>query len=423
MTIVKLALTRRKPVITATFEVVTPMFLGGATDENGKIRCADTISFDSVKGALRETFRSLYWARYRAGFHAEPVAKADAHVLRVMRLREAKIFGSQNQEGKDVGRFPFDFTYDVNGCTHSGELKTSNGLIYSLGRGLFSKRLTRSFIKPGATFTIELMPTHKVSSDDIDLMADTLKLFGLTGGLGSRRGKGFGSVSITSLTYKDDHFAPPTSCDEYSQALIKLLGNFMSTSQPLFTAFSQKTRIQISASGTSSLELLDKHGTELGLYRSNGRSNHGDRLVYGQTKEKKDCFFWDDHDWAYQYVGPKPTKADLPRRVVFGLPHNYDLSGAKKKLSIDLEGGRRASPLKVHVHKLSENSYTLVHFLMDAKFLPDESRVVINRDARRSIKGSEVNDLVDDFKDIHKFLDSTVFPDKKKINLTRAIYD
>lgn len=405
------------------------MFLGGATDENGKIRCADTISFDSVKGALRETFRSLYWARYRAGFHAEPVAKADAHVLRVMRQREARIFGSQNQEGKDVGRFPFDFTYDVNGCSHSGELKTSYGLIYSLGLGLFSKRLSRSFIKPGVTFTIELMPTHKVSSDDIDLMADTLKLFGLTGGLGSRRGKGFGSISITSLTYKDDHFVPPTTCDEYSQALIKLLGNFISKSQPPFTAFSQKTRIQISASGKKCIELLDKHGKELGMYRSNGRSNGGDRLVYGRVKEKKYCEFWDDHDKAYDLYGKrKLAKGEreniaLPRRVVFGLPHNYSLSSIEKTLHIDMEGGRRASPLKAHVHKLSDNSYILVHFLMDAKFLPDEASVVINRDARRSIKGSEVNDLVDDFKDIHKFLDSTVFPDKKKINLTRAIYD
>ncbi len=59
--------------------------------------------------------------------------------------------------------------------------------------------------------------------------------------------------------------------------------------------------------------------------------------------------------------------------AIFGLPHNY--SGALGVLSQTAD--RRASPLLVHIHKLTSQNYIAVLSIIRANFLPENDRVWI----------------------------------------------
>jgi CRISPR-associated protein Cmr1 len=66
-------------------------------------------------------------------------------------------------------------------------------------------------------------------------------------------------------------------------------------------------------------------------------------------------------------------QSSLPKRTVFGLPHNYFFSSTKKKIDVNVSSSageaRRASPLFIHVHKLSNQEYLAVQLLLPAVFL------------------------------------------------------
>jgi len=65
-----------------------------------------------------------------------------------------------------------------------------------------------------------------------------------------------------------------------------------------------------------------------------------------------------------------------PRRVVFGLPHNY---GKHERLHIQpAKHKRRASPLFFHVHELGEKIVD-VSILMPAQFLPKGEKIKAGR--------------------------------------------
>ena len=70
--------------IEATFEIVTPMFLGGASS----IELADAIRPPSVKGALRFWWRALQWNNYY-----QKTNQDEALALTRLHAHEARLFG------------------------------------------------------------------------------------------------------------------------------------------------------------------------------------------------------------------------------------------------------------------------------------------------------------------------------------------
>ncbi len=120
------------------------------------------------------------------------------------------------------------------------------------------------------------------------------------------------------------------------------------------------------------MTLLNKTGSELQMYRSFGN----DGKVGGKDAERN---FTHDHNLVLEHI--QGRQADIaPKRVVFGLPHNYFFSNGKGKsdvnAKVDNEETRRASPLFTHIQKLGD-TFVLVHALLPAVFLPDTAKITI----------------------------------------------
>ncbi len=378
-------------LISGKFRVVTPMFLGDAgRDDSSGPACADSIRGASVKGALRAAFRALNWSRIRAAHHSDEVA------LKALHHEEAELFGSAASENKSSGQARFLLRVKsqekINPEENIRDVGRSAELEYLLGLGLFKGKMTRSHIPTGTEFSLELAIKPQMTSVQKEQLLDTLKLFGLLGNLGSRARKGFGSVSLLSLKDGDAELSLPATAEEYKAELKRLLGDSLVADLPPFTAFSQHSRIQISAVEKNALNLLKKHGFELGRYRGFGRSdsNGGEHKTFGKTSEAN---FRADHDWAYAVAKGKGT-ANLPKRAVFGLPHPYRLSmGADIKVDSSTE--RRASPLFAHVHQLPSGQCLLIHTLMKSVFLPESAEVKVKTRGHRDIYIKQINKQVD----------------------------
>lgn len=368
--------------ITATFEVVTPMFLGGADQSPDGIRPS------SVKGALRFWWRARAWNDIRAQ-HPD-----DLTALRALHAQEARLFGlAANESDSGQGVFVMHVRDQTAAATDQAlGSNFDNGILYLLGMGLGSfqggNHCTRAAIpaqqgnrKSG--FEVKLIFKPKQASEaDVLAISSALRLFGLLGALGSRARHGLGSVSMTALQGQGlPAWQAPQSLPDYKQALLQLLPQATGPAIPPLSAFSQHTRIDASLSDKDAMKLLARLGREQQAYRSFGQNG----LVNGQPSERN---FKGDHDLILHATEGQDVK-QIPERVVFGLPHNYFFSSSKAKADVNFKPeqgeGRRASPLLLHIHRVGEQ-YLAVHTLLQAQFLPERARegAVIEIKSRRS---------------------------------------
>jgi CRISPR-associated protein Cmr1 len=338
------------------------MFIGDA-EQN-----ATGIAPQSVKGALRFWWRALMWREYAS------TTSCEAAALVLLHDKEAALFGSASDEdGLTAGQGYFSLR--VNFTEKPKTIRVNDlqgaGLSYFLGIGL-SREGSRSALAAGQTFQVNL--TSFNLKDQQANLIKTLMLFGLVGGLGSRVRKGWGSVAIESLAIGKDVINIPHDKQSY-QAWLKTLSNDQTLSQlPPFTAFSNRTRIDISrvaTSPTTAQSLLNEVGEEQQLYRSYGLKD----FVNGKSAEQN---FSEDHDLVANiirtYKTDKPSA--IPKRAIFGLPHNYYFSSTKGKADLthaEPNKSRRASPLIIHAHQFTDKSVAIVQILMPAVFLPDNA--------------------------------------------------
>lgn len=350
--------------ITATYAIVTPMFLGDAEQNATSIRPS------SVKGALRFWWRALNWTRFRQA------TSCDAAALILLHDEEARLFGGLGEQG---GQGKFLLRVKLKGSKLNTQLtktETSSGHQYLLGQGLyhFANGVLRNAIV-GGQLEVILRFRPKTATADCTSISQALFALGLFGGLGSHARKGFGSLAIQQLSGIK---APiPHHKDELKQA-IKWLGlNGITCPQPPLTAFSKESRIDLSATDNNPWDLLNTIGKEQQLYRSWGHEDPDDvHRVAGIKAEQK---FPDDHKWAQQ-ASSGTCPPQLPKRMIFGLPHNYFFSSTQNKADMapKTEGRqRRASPLFLHIHQFSDGSAAAIQTLLPAKFLPDGDQVEI----------------------------------------------
>ena len=358
-------------IIKAEFVVTTPMFLGAASaGANKQPECADGIRGASVKGALRATYRALNWSRIRNS------ATDDTQALHQLHAEEAAIFGSAVKDKKG-GQAQFLLrVQNMEAAQQKQQAITDSALHYLLGMGLYeakNKSIARDHIPAETTFKLELALKPSLSKAQKQQLQETLLFWGLTGGLGSRARKGFGSVSITSLERLGKKIDLPTTVQEYKAKLQSLVGTDLVDGLAPLTAFSNQTRMQISGIDKDVFRLLKSHGRQMALYRGYGRNGR----VLGEAAEQN---FRGDHNWAYALNQRQADTNYLPARAVFGLPHSYFLSGASFNLSVEAATGRRASPLFAHLHRLPDGQHLLLHTLYRGQFLPDQ--VAVNVDSR-----------------------------------------
>ncbi len=385
-------------VIKATYRIVTPMFIGDA-DKNP----TDGIRPSSVKGALRFWWRALHW-----GTFWEEQKGDEAAALKALHEAEARLFGSSMDEKKErsgQGGFLLSIEQPSNrltteqGSIHKEfkDCQTAHYLAYGLmgAFGANAGKLDRGCIDKNQLFTVKLAFRGEPDSSVID----ALKALGLLGGLGSRSRHGMGSVALEKITHKKadtdevEIFHVPANTKVYQEAVRSLLqGKHLASPQPPFTAFSSTSRIEALVNGTSPYKVLDSFAEKMLVYRSWGRG--GD--LNGGLKSDKN--FQDDHDWYRDKYAELPEDFH-PRRVVFGLPHNYhkETHHVIPEPNGDSNGeGRRASPLLFHVHQIHGSSYVGVAIFLPATFLPDNKKISANmRLVPQKIEWAVITDFLD----------------------------
>ncbi len=354
--------------IKAIYKIVTPMFLGGADNIHAELRPP------SFKGVLRFWFRA--------------VALSILGSMDKVSETERQLFGStDNKSGQS--RFLLDIQplQEINEVKHKSPW-AGQGSAY-LGYGVIEwdkpnkcNINKRGYISPGAGFEANLLlkrPFDEERECAIKIcLTKALIAVGLFGGLGSRSRKGFGSIVLERLQFKDEIlWEAPRSVDE----LKAKIANFFKEISPLFTeipsfsAFSQKSSVSVysPSSGISNpLTLLDEVGKEMLRYRSYGkkRENGKHELPWREEAEQK---FKNDHDLMLS-VGKGNIPQGHPRRVVFGLPHNYFFSDRSKINVNSVNNERRASPLFIHIHELC-GQYVCIFTILPAVFLPEKDEI------------------------------------------------
>lgn len=391
--------------LTAFFEIVTPMFLGGA--DPGQ---PHGLRSSSVKGALRFWWRALNWSRHATA--------SEDRALQALHRREGELFGSSagDQGGGGQGVFLLQVVDRTRAAVQDPFGKGfGNGLLYLMGQGLGSfsggNHCTRGALPAavGAGFELRLLFHPRAQAADVQSVVEAVQAFGLLGALGSRARHGLGSVAMTSLKAQGldlPDWQAPTDAASYRAALQALVsGARTCTGLPPLSAFCAGTRIDLSASNRDATRLLEAVGAEQQAYRSYGK----DGRVNGQPAERN---FRADHDLLREVAnGGRAVRA--PERAVFGLPHNYFFSTDKAKADVNYrppsasgasEEGRRASPLLLHVHRIGD-VHMAVHTLLRSRFLPNDAQErppVIHVGKGRSGTGvpAEVNWQV-----LHTYLD------------------
>lgn len=156
---------------------------------------------------------------------------------------------------------------------------------------------------------------------------------------------------------------------------------------PEFTALSKKARhFLLSSHNREPLELLDLIGRELIRYRSWGRNG---KIFRGENSEKN---FRDDHD-----LMKRGWQNRHPRRIAFGLPHNYGQRTEQQVKPKDFD--RRASPLFIHIHECGNTPVAVLSFL-PARFLhKGNSDISVGRSI---VPQAPENNL---YQPVHDFLD------------------
>ena len=202
-------------ILTATYRVVTPMFLGGADP-----LCEAELRVPSFKGALRFWWRAIMWS--------------EVHDLVRLRQCEAALFGSSEAgQSKVLIHIPATLasTQKVN------ENWPPTSWQRYIGYGLRDKG-ERCFIPPAQEWIVRLNLRRCEPAQSAQILA-ALKLVGLVGGLGSRSRKGWGSMTLSKLDGAD--WRCPSDGASWSSTVESLIQSHSSTDAP-FTAFTQETR-------------------------------------------------------------------------------------------------------------------------------------------------------------------------------------
>ena len=394
--------------VDATYLVTTPMFCGGANPE----RRAE-LRLPSFKGALRFWWRALAWRRLGGD-------------LAAVRKNEAELFGSSDggqsrvlmgMKGPRRSRIR-EIEKGAVLTVPGGGGPVGDGVRY-LGYGLmeaFASRhkrtkageLTRPCLETPFDFTVS-MTCRDLRGGELVSLRNALIALGTLGGMGARSRKGFGSLALRSLRADGSpQWDPPRSPDELGTRIRALYRDGAlvcpPSSLPPITAISARSRhLIVTGREVDALRLLDLLGREQVRYRSWGRNGR----ILGEMRSERN--FREDHD----LMGLPSLQRDThPKRIAFGLPHNYG-GGRDKQVgpaAPDLD--RRASPLFIHIHECGGDAVAVVSFL-PAEFLPQGKR-------RISVGGRKVS-LADNetlYRPIHDYLDRLLDPKKRKEAIT-----
>ena len=386
-----------KMTIDATYQVVTPLFCAGVDQKNGP-----ELRLPSFKGVLRYWWRALAWSLHEGD-------------LGVLQQQEDRLFGSADGGQSRILlrlmpaiRPETAARGEVLSVSASSSRPVGDGARY-LGYGLmeaFASRtkdtragqLQRPCLRSPFDFTVQ-MRVCGLDDRELGSLTDALIALGTLGGMGARSRRGYGSLVLQSLLVDDqERWHAPTSVDALS-GRIAALRHGGETGLPVFTAMSNEARhVLVSSDARNAVELLDLVGREFVRFRSWGYKG----TVFGKPSERN---FEDDHDLMKKDVH---GRTNHPRRIAFGLPHNYGRQNDRKVGPWDKEFDRRASPLFIHLHQCGGKPVAVLSFL-PARFLPDGRSDI-------SVGGSRVaqKQEAELYRPVQEFLDRLLDPRERK---------
>ncbi|MBN1460124.1 MAG: type III-B CRISPR module RAMP protein Cmr1 [Armatimonadetes bacterium] len=392
--------------IDATYTVVTPLFCAGADPSRPELR------LPSFKGVLRYWWRALAWSRC-------------GRDLVAIQKQEDALFGSAdggqsrlNMSLAPASEPPAVPIGTVLTVSPTDSRPVGEGARY-LGYGVmeaFARRpkdgrprteagqLTRGCLRPPFDFTVQLRE-RDLDDEELASVKDALIAAGTLGGMGAKSRKGYGSLVIRSLVVNGaEHWSAPRVMDDMAQTIGALKRDDGAVDLPKLTALSKATRhVLLESSKKEPLELLDLVGREMMRFRSWGHNGK----VLGEDSEKN---FKDDHD-----LMKERQRKSHPRRIAFGLPHNY---GKPKDMQVgphDEYLDRRASPLFIHIHRCDVAPVAILSFV-PARFLPDGRSDI-------SVGGNKVSQTPENelYRPIHDFLDRLLDPSNRREPFSAAI--
>jgi len=313
--------------LTATYRIVTPMFIGDADQKASSLRPP------SVKGALRYWWRALHWGEcLRAEGNDVNAA------LRHLHEKERRLFGwmavtaEENKQVKQIGgqgQFLLRVSRQPAMTIVKDWPKNSAGSNY-LGFGILESgnpekdnyQPHREGIKENTDFDLQLCFKPGCDESDIESIKQVLRVWGLVGGLGSRSRRGFGSVMLTALDGENCLYDQAG----YEVALRDLVKQGAAVPDfPPFTAFSAHADFGVLDIGKKARNVHDQAGQSYKEYRLQKKNEENGKIPFG-----------------------------LPLQIK----------------GIDREK-RRASPLFFHIHQLQDDTFIAVVLYLPAEFHHD----------------------------------------------------
>ena len=391
-------------IIEARYRVITPLFCAGVDGKSAELR------LPSFKGVLRFWWRALAWSQYRGD-------------LAAIRNKENALFGSTSTGQAQVlmrlspeSDSPKPVCVDevltipaTNQPVGEGARYLGYGVMEafpSAKRGTKAGQLTCACLAAPFDFTVQ-MRTRNLDKPALDLLKNALVALGTLGGMGAKSRKGYGSLVLQSLRIdREEQWPTPQSVDELRNAVACFGNDQGTTALPDFTALSSQTRhVLVSSNEKEPVKLLNLVGCELVRFRSWG---HGGKVLSGNSEKN----FEDDHDLMKMDSQQRKTH---PRRIAFGLPHNYGPRSNRQVGPADNGLDRRASPLFIHVHECGSMPVAVLSFL-PARFLPKGKSDI-------SVGGREVPQKPEDelYQPIREFLDRLLDPARRKEPFTHAV--
>ncbi len=387
--------------IEASYRTVTPLFSAGADPGGAELR------LPGFKGMLRFWWRALAWSRYGGS-------------LEMIKKQEDALFGSAvSGQSRVIMHLDSSSDLKVTSCgtvltkSQSNTNVVGEGARY-LGYGVMEAfagkktvagQLKRDCFRAPVEFSVRLRGRGLAGAEQ-KLLENALLAMGTLGGMGARSRRGYGSLVLRSLQIDGvDIGLVPSTVEELATAIGNLCPGSALEGVPEFTAFSKGTRhVLLFADGRDPLDLLDLVGREFVRFRSWGR---GGKILGNVDSEKR---FRDDHDLMKEPFGTRTTH---PRRIAFGLPHNYGKPKEQQVRPQDFD--RRASPLFIHIHECGGTSAAVISFF-PAQFLPENKPKI-------SVGGKEVPKIPEEelYRPIRDFLDRLLDDEQRREPFTRAV--
>lgn len=387
---------RSRRELTAEFRIVTPMYLGGGDPKN-EIEI-NAIRPPSVKGVLRFWWRALAWSRYAQCGNSSAA-------LKCIHRAEAELFGSAASSDGRGGQGAFLLSVESSQLESEHRRILDDGERYLLGQGLAPKEgkpSPRPSLSPGGKFTVQLRIAPWASAEQERELADTLRLFGLLGGLGARTRRGWGSVALQAFEDDPAERAVPHELHQYIAALQDLLETpARLAAEPPYTAFWQGVRMDATIFGTRCQDTLRAAGAKLQRFRV-------------AAKGKTDHRFKSDTRMMYAAARGESVPNGVPQRVVFGMPHSAYLRGLGKTVEVSPAKtgcARRASPLTMHFHELCSGEVVLLQSLFPCQLAPGgQYSVTVRKSGPRhrltdaSVSWNAIKDYLDEFEPRYRVL-------------------